>query len=502
MTIRTPPDQTKRYLGRLSGWFGVFFLLVGLGTGGCQPAASDCSDDTDCASGLVCAGGGGLLVRGGVCVLRENASQQDAGSTDTNPGDDDADAGNCEPKTCDELDTTCGVVSDGCGHLLQCGEDTCIASVSAGPEHSCVVRGDGSIYCWGGNEGGQLGSGDFDPSATPQPVVMSSVDFKAKMVSTGSQHSCALNPSGRAWCWGSNKLVGSGDCFGQLGTGDDCATLPRTNRPAIAVNLAQVEPTVIAIQTHENYNCMRNSAGHVYCWGSGAHGQLGNAQNLAKNPTPSPVQGVDLALDSLGLSACYACALAPDALVCWGDFSRGCTGDGTNNQAEIVFDTHQFDPSVCVGPNGCLAGGRAHTCFIDHTGTAYCYNDNKFGQLGIDPATANSPTPVAVEGLSEPVIQLVAGDRFSCAMQDTGEVYCWGDNTNGQLGDGTHTASFEPVQVDLSAPAVRISAGNSHACAALDSGELQCWGSNAHGQLGNGQSGDGGNAATPVTVQF
>lgn len=482
--------------------FGAMIVAaLVFGAFGCQPQGSNCREDSDCASGFVCASGGGLLVPGGVCVTREAAAQDDVG-----PGQDtqvEPDIKACEPSTCEAIGASCGVVDDGCGAPLRCGAPTCIASLSAGPQHSCAVFGDGRIFCWGANQGGQLGSGDFEPRPTPTPVLMSSVDFDAQQVSAGMQHSCALNQNGLVWCWGSNKLVGSGDCFGQLGTGDDCATLPRTNRPAIAVDRALVEPQVIALQTRDNFNCMRNHTGQAYCWGSGAHGQVGNAESLAANIAPQPVQGYDAAIFALGLSQCYACGLAESGLVCWGDVAQGCAGEGAHNQAELAFGAFEFEPNACATPDGCIAGGRAHTCFLDASATPYCFNDNTFGQLGVDPEeTAHSSTPVQVTGLAGFVTQLTAGDRFSCALQSDGEVYCWGENNSGQLGDGSQVASFRPVKVGLSGAATRISAGGAHACAALESGEIQCWGDNAHGQLGDGNSGIGQIATTPVTTQF
>lgn len=516
MTQKTSNTHKNRPHWRPGAWISLLMCTIflstaltatGLGASGCQPDASNCAADSDCDDGLVCASGGGLLVRGGVCVLSKSASIGDAGredatDQDTNHAGKDADAQECVPKTCAELGVTCGVANDGCGATLQCGGAECIASLSAGPQHSCAVRGDGSIYCWGANQGGQLGSGDFDPRPTPHPVLMSSVDFKALMVSTGQQHSCAINENGIAWCWGANVLRGSGDCFGQLGTGDDCATLPISNRPSIAVDRAEVQPNVVSLQTRQNLNCMRNHAGQIYCWGDGAHGQVGNGESLTENPAPTPLKGYNEPIHSLALSKCYVCGLAADGLVCWGDFVDGCAGSGEQNEAELLFDSYDFEPDVCATPNGCIAGGRAHTCFIDASATVYCFNDNASGQLGVDPSTADSQTPVEVEGLPGYPTQITAGDRFSCALQSDGEVYCWGANGSGQLGDGSEDPTFTPVKVGLSGSANRLSAGASHACAALDSGEIQCWGANDQGQLGDGNTGAGEKAATPVTVQF
>jgi alpha-tubulin suppressor-like RCC1 family protein len=500
--------------GLLALVFFMAFFMTLLMTTACQPEASDCTVDSDCSPDQVCAAGGGLLVRGGVCVLRAGARISDAGD-DSDGGDSESDGEpdvdpNCVPLTCAQLGATCGSFADGCGGVTQCGEFGCIAAIDAGSEHTCAVRRDGDVYCWGANDGGQLGSGKFEPWTKPHPVCMGTsescegptIDFNATVVSAGSNHSCALDASGMVWCWGSNDDPASTDCFGQLGTGDDCSVLPRTNRPAFGIDRSQVEPVVVSLQTRSNLNCARNDAGQVYCWGSGAHGQIGDGQNLAVNPTPAPVQGLGGPAVAVALSECYACALRADALVCWGDYDEGCAGDGLPNQAEAVFDQFAFDAAACITKNGCIAGGRDHTCFIDALGKVYCFNDNEFGQLGIAPSSARSAQPVEVAGLPGFANQLVAGDAFTCALQSDGAVYCWGANESGQLGDGSLESSHVPVQVNLSGTARLIAAGASHACAVLDSGGVQCWGSNVAGQLGNGQSGVNLSSATPVDVAF
>lgn len=475
---------------------------------GCQPDASDCASDADCPAAQVCAGGGGLLVRGGVCVWRAGAGPDaaDAGQ-DTRPDDTRPDAErdvdpSCQPQTCDQVGVTCGSVDDGCGRTIQCGALSCVADIAAGPEHTCAVRRDGAIYCWGANDGGQLGIENFHPAPTPTRVSSANVHIQARAISAGLQHSCALHLNGQVWCWGSNELRGSAECYGQLGTGDDCATLPRTNRPAISIDRAHIRAELVTVSTQRNLNCARNDAGNVYCWGSGAHGQVGDGRALAANFSPVEVLGLPAPAHSVGLSECYACALLPAGLACWGDYADGCSGDGLLTQAEIVFDQFTFDPTVCDTADGCIAGGRHHTCFVDAQAAVHCFNDNQFGQLGLAPSTARSAAPVRVDGLPGVVTQVVAGDGFSCALQTDGAAYCWGKNSRGQLGNGTQDDSFTPVRVALSGAARQLSAGADHACAALESTGMQCWGDNAHGQLGNGESGTNRFASHPVVVDF
>lgn len=475
---------------------------------GCQPEASNCASDADCPSAQVCAGGGGLLVRGGVCVWRAGAEldvSTPIDATDTRPDappdwpEPDVDP-NCQPRTCQDLGITCGSADNGCGQTIRCGLQTCIADIAAGPDHTCAVRHDGAAFCWGANDGGQLGIDSYDPATTPTRVSTATIPLVARAISAGLQHSCALNLTGQLWCWGSNVLRGSSECYGQLGTGATCATLPRTTRPVLSINRAHIRADLISVSTQRNLNCARGDTGEVYCWGDGTHGQVGDGQGLATNLAPVEVLGLPAPAWALGLSECYACALLPQGLACWGDYADGCSGAGQTTRAEPVFDDLTLDPDVCPNPDGCIAGGRHHTCFIDAQGDVHCFNDNQYGQLGLDPSTARSASAVRVEGLPSAATQVVAGDDFSCALLTDGAVYCWGHNARGQLGNGTQTDSFTPVRVELSSAARLLSAGAAHACAALESARMQCWGDNTHGQIGNGESGANRFALRPAAV--
>lgn len=184
---------------------------------------------------------------------------------------------------------------------------------------------------------------------------------------------------------------------------------------------------------------------------------------------------------------------------CWGDNSRGQLGDGT--------EINRLTPVDVVGlGSGVVAvdTGFSHTCAVTAAGAVKCWGDNDDGQLG-DGTTTNRSTPVNVVGLANGVQALSiaggAGDNHSCVLTSTGVVKCWGSNFFGQLGSGDDGIYLTPVDVvGLGGPARAISAGEEHTCAVTVAGAAKCWGYNRHGALGNGASGSFDFSDVPVDV--
>lgn len=134
--------------------------------------------------------------------------------------------------------------------------------------------------------------------------------------------------------------------------------------------------------------------------------------------------------------------------------------------------------------------GEGHTCALASTGEALCWGDNSSGQLG-DGTTTPRLTAVGVRGLSSDVAAIVAGGNHSCALTNGGAVKCWGSNYYGELGDGTTVKQVTPVDVvGMSSGIEAIAAGRYHTCALTAAGGVKCWGSNYYGQLGDGTKTD------------
>ncbi len=156
----------------------------------------------------------------------------------------------------------------------------------------------------------------------------------------------------------------------------------------------------------------------------------------------------------------------------------GTTTDGTG--ATSLAD--------CVAPTVVpqLAAGNNHTCALRADGVVRCWGDNSTGQLGTGDTTS-SLTPVTVTGLPADIVSIAAGDNQTCALTSGGGVKCWGNNADGQVGDGTTIQRNAPVDVvGLGSGVTTIGAGDNHTCAGLAAGGIKCWGWASSGQLGNG----------------
>jgi alpha-tubulin suppressor-like RCC1 family protein len=144
-----------------------------------------------------------------------------------------------------------------------------------------------------------------------------------------------------------------------------------------------------------------------------------------------------------------------------------------------------------------IAAADDHTCALLLNQTVKCWGLNSKGQLG-DGTTSNSSTPVKVAGLTG-AVQIALGDGYTCALLASGDVQCWGLNAFGELGNGGTTDSKSPVQVSgLTSGVQAISGGDASVCAVLQSAQVDCWGDNTSGELGNGST--GGQSDTPGPV--
>jgi alpha-tubulin suppressor-like RCC1 family protein len=195
----------------------------------------------------------------------------------------------------------------------------------------------------------------------------------------------------------------------------------------------------------------------------------------------------------------YTCGVtATGAAYCWGNNSIGGLGDGTT--------TERLTPVRVAGgvSFAAVSEGIGHTCAVTAAGAAYCWGSNDRGELGDGTRTgpqqcsifACSTTPVAVAG-GVSFAAVSAGEFHTCGVTAGGAAYCWGDNTFGQLGDGTTTFPSSPVLVAGGVIFAAVSAGSFHTCGVTAAGAAYCWGYNGYGQLGNGTT---TNRLTPMRL--
>lgn len=353
-----------------------------------------------------------------------------------------------------------------------------VATVDAGAEGTCALA-NGAVYCWGLNTFGQVGNNTFTNASTPAAVTVASVlaGKTVDAVSTGYEHSCAL-AEGSVYCWGLNA-------DGALGNG----TTGNGSQVPVAVTATGVlaGKTVTAISTGFGSTCaIADDA--LYCWGLNSRGQLGTG-NTTRSTVPVAVTGLTgKKVTSLDVGSLGACAVADGAAYCWGDNASGQLGNGTITQSNVPKPV--TSTGVLAGKTvSAVSAGSVHSCAIAD-GAAYCWGSNGNGRLG-DASIANSNVPVAVGGplSGKTVAEVSAGLNHTCAVSDN-TVYCWGDNATGQLGIGTTTPSNIPVAVATSGVLAgkkvsTVSSGDRFTCVLAEAAPY-CWGTNFGGQLGDG----------------
>jgi alpha-tubulin suppressor-like RCC1 family protein len=358
----------------------------------------------------------------------------------------------------------------------------CVAQVatSIGQDggHTCALTSDGAVWCWGRDHRGQVGDGQFitsgPPYGVPSPTRVADLEG-ASAVSLGERHSCALLADGSLWCWG-------WDQDDQLGG----ATLPPASaRPVQVVqwssDFTSTTPLGGGLQISAGgwSSAMLDATGSAWAWGEN-FGAWTDA-----NCTTTACQAFHLpflagSIRALATGAFYGCAVTTDDRAwCWGDNSYGRLGSSVATPATAT-------QIAALANVDSIAAGFGHTCAVAHDGTAWCWGWNTYGQLG-DAATTSSSTPVQV-ALTD-VAQISAGGAHTCAVKRDGTAWCWGFDASGQLGTGTVAQTPEPLPAQVASSGTHftaIQAGDLATCAIDDLHQLWCWGDNTFGQLGTG----------------
>lgn len=300
-------------------------------------------------------------------------------------------------------------------------------------------------------------------------------------ISTGGRHTCAVSTDNVLYCWGYN-----GD--GQLGVGESAqgsGPVYSVPQPS-AVTGAQ---TFVAVSSGAYHTCGWTLSFNPYCWGKNVDGRVGNAGTEQIN-TPTHLAGSSV-FRQMSAGGSHACGVTPaDRLLCWGNGRDGQVGDG--GTAPVVSTAVEVASAERFST---LSAGGLHSCGVTLAGNTLCWGSNLRGQLG-DGGTSDRLAPTAIAG-GAPFVRVAAGGEHTCALASTGAAWCWGDNTYGQLGDGSNASSLVPVLVAGGMIFESITAGMHHTCGIVGGtppgagnsaagGDLYCWGRNSSGQLGNG----------------
>ncbi|MGE0791698.1 MAG: RCC1 domain-containing protein [Sandaracinaceae bacterium] len=397
-----------------------------------------------------------------------------------------------------------------------------VVEYAGGRVSSCALLNDGSVKCWGLNDIGQTSEpmassstcldrdGVTSLPCTPLPRTVVGLTGITH-ISSGGDHTCALDSTGAVYCWGYNAI-------GQLGRGsnDDLA------HPApAAVVLPGAATQIVAGRFHSCAIVGSGATSTVYCWGLNNQGQLGSPTTggtctvggspVACRTTPAQVAGLT-GVAQVVAGRGHTCArLSTGGVRCWGGNESGHLGIGTTDTA-----AHTSPEIVSITGVTRLGAGNEHTCAVLSSGTLSCWGQNDAGQLGTGSTTLSTCTlgtdtvpcaltPTAVAGLTG-VTQVDGGDFFTCAVHGASAQSCWGVDTTSQLGQpgasidcGGFNCARSPVLVTAATAVTTMSAGGSHVLSRTGGGP-RAWGDNIMRQCGIGSAAATVNAPAAIMM--
>ncbi len=403
-----------------------------------------------------------------------------------------AGAGGSATTTSSAMTTSSSMATSGAGG------GSAVAKIALGGWHTCAIKEDGSLWCWGDNSHGQLGVG-MTCSAPPNqlcgiasPVEVTALGHAVRDVALGwDGPTCAVKTDGSLWCWGDNS-------HGQLGDGT-------TESRSSPVKVAALGGSAVKVAIGSEHCCALRTDGSVWCWGRNDYGQLGDGTAGEKHsPAALTALGSDV-VDLVG-GGSDSCARKKDgSLWCWGNsvsaklaLGAACPGDAC---VKSPVEVTAFGKDLVE-----LALGGTHGCARKKDGSLWCLGWNYWGQLG-DGTVVDESSPVAVSDLAGGIVRMALGPYNTCAGKADGTLLCWGSNESEQLGTPVKInchdnglfapCSTKPLAVAGIAGVVEVALGDGHACARSADGSLSCWGDNTAGELGDGSTAD---RATPTAV--
>ena len=335
-----------------------------------------------------------------------------------------------------------------------------VLAVAAGWWHTCAVDDSGQAWCWGTNEYGALGcttdtgvlpDSDIPYVNTPCPVTSGTPPMVLDSIASATAETCGLDGSGSAICWG-------------YGISSEPVTQP-------------IGPTPVTTSEHFSLlrapmgspgMCALTPTGTRYCWGAGA--------TTAERLVAELQDDGGLNFTDIALSQEWGCGVTVDVEAwCWGSNWFGQLGAGTVGQFEGPLESAVPVKVVGDRPYAAIAAGLMHACALDAEGAAWCW-----GHIPGDLAYG-SPQPVPGE---RRFASICAGGQFTCGLGSDGSAWCWGLGPFGELGNGSYDDSLVPVPVTGGLLFSTLAPGGTHVCGITTDRRLYCWGNNEFGQLG------------------
>jgi alpha-tubulin suppressor-like RCC1 family protein len=380
--------------------------------------------------------------------------------------------------------------------------------IASGNSHACVVRS-GTVKCWGRSHRGQLGYGNSNSIGDDElPSSVGDVDVGGTVtrVVAGGTHTCAVLDTGDVRCWGSAAVgrLGYGNT-NDVGDDELPSAAGNVDVGGTVVQLAAGSAHTCALLDKGKVRCWGGAS-------QGKLG-YGNANNIGDNEAPSSAGDVNVGgtVAQLAAGLSHTCALLDAGNVrCWGLGTSGQLGYGNTN---TIGDDESPDVAGNVDLGGTavqIATGSIHTCALLNTGHVRCWGNATNGRLGYgnpnNIGDDESPVTAGNVDVGGPAVQIAAGGNVTCALLETGDVRCWGEGASGQLGYGNTNdigddeSPFSAGNVAVGEPVQELAVGSGMTCALLQTGNVRCWGDNFYGGLGYGHTDTIGDNETPASA--
>jgi len=362
-----------------------------------------------------------------------------------------------------------------------------LSTVSAGMFHSLALRSDGTVWAWGDNSEGQLGNNRSELQNSSTPVQVSDLT-NVVAVAAGGAHSLALKSDGTVWGWGNNEFGQAGFGKIELIAGGPDSYMPEQYLKSYTPLQVQELTEVIAIAAGMDYSLALKADGTVWSWGSAQNGQLGgnpSAKGLYTNIPGKVVVGTTgrelTDITKISAGSAFALALKNDGTVwTWGGLLVN--DEGIHNASSTAIQVHSITDVINI------SAGYNHSLALKSDGSVWGWGTNDLFQLGDRDPEQSWNQPLQINGINN-VHSLVAGSYISLVLKTDGTVWSWGGNLWGQLGDAVpfeqEPLSMNPVQVKELTNATALSSGLGFVIARQSGGNIWAWGANSEGQLGN-----------------
>ena len=334
-------------------------------------------------------------------------------------------------------------------------------ALASGSNHTCALLDDGAVVCWGSNYYSQLGADGEKVHRALRPQRVEGLgDVVA--IAAGQGQTCALTRTGKVTCLGSEFFGEVGDGIAHQGS--------VTAAPSEVRGLGRVVQLVAGPTT----TCAVEDDGRTQCWGRWPTTDLRYQDG---RPRPAPLDAAKNAAQ-VGVGQFLVCVRRRDGQA---------TCVGTQMDMETVI--YGKDPPSVRGPLAAVdvAVGHESACVLRRSGEVACLGNNQYGQIGAHDGVVRRWQWTPIAGIRD-AVRVAAGPIDACAVTAAGELYCWGNDVRCQLGAGAPTGPAHPTPVKVAGlpPVTTAALGEWHSCALTRAGEIWCWGENDSGQLGDG----------------